>query len=185
MYVWLRRQNEPAVTIIKQWAAKQDEPVGAAARVFLIAAAVMGILGFLFVEIVPEIPYLSRFIDVFYANGAAELGSIAITVLIIDGLVEWRAEQREKEQIVRQMGSPSNDFALEAVRVAYTFEPPLIRDGSLVEAKMRKANLENVELFNAHLERAVLQEANLDGAMLWKVSLQKQTCSTLALLRPT
>lgn len=34
------------------------------------------------------------------AIGAAELASIAITVLIMDRLVEWRAERREKKSLI-------------------------------------------------------------------------------------
>ena len=47
--------------------------------------------------------------------------SIAFTVLILDKLNEHRIEEQEeteKQQVIEQIRSPSNTFALEAIKLA-------------------------------------------------------------------
>jgi hypothetical protein len=60
--------------------------------------------------------FLSHLTADFYANVSTELGSIAITVLIIDSLNQRRMTRQEKAELVLQMSSPDNAFAQEAVR---------------------------------------------------------------------
>ncbi len=77
---------------------------------------------------------ISQFLADFYANISAELGSIAITVLIIDTLQHRREERREaerekereereeerkteelKKRLIREAGRPVRDTAINAV----------------------------------------------------------------------
>lgn len=52
----------------------------------------------------------------FYANGASELISIALTVLFIDALNERRQNLITKEELLRDMEGKYNDLACRAVR---------------------------------------------------------------------
>ena len=103
-----------------------------------------------------------------YVNLATSLGSIAITVLVIDQLNRWRMAAERKREIIEQMGSPVNDAALEAVRLARKYG--WLTDGSLRGADLRRANLAGVDLRRADLSAARLWLANLIGARLWEVS---------------
>lgn len=107
--------------------------------------------------------------------------SIAITVIVLEELGRYRASLEEKERLIRQIGSQSSDFALEAARIIVNEE--WHKDGSLIGAKLRKANLKGVELFDANMEGAILPEAileeatirtaNFNKAILWKAKLRK------------
>ena len=97
-------------------------------------------------------------------NAGTEAIGIAITVLVIDRLYERRDQEREKQRIIRQMASPSNDFALEAVRLAG--ENGWLTDGSLHRADLIKADLRGADLIHADLRGANLSGATLSGATL-------------------
>jgi len=60
--------------------------------------------------------WVGGFLQDYYANISTELASIAITVLIVDVLYQQRDVEREKRDLILQMGSPDNTFAVEAVR---------------------------------------------------------------------
>lgn len=98
----------------------------------------------------------------FYANLATELGSIAITIFVIDRLYQWRSEEQEKRRIIEQMGSPSNDFAVEATRLAR--EKGWLRDGSLRDANFDLADLRKVNLDRGNLRRASFVNTRLENA---------------------
>ncbi len=105
---------------------------------------------------------------------APELIGISIGVIAIDQLYQIRVNEYDRQSVIRQLGSPSNDFALEAVRIA-RYEGWLV-DGSLervnlyqanlVDANLMGANLFGAHLFGANLERAYLRDANLADANL-------------------
>ena len=93
-------------------------------------------------------------------NAGTEAIGIAITVLVIDRLYERRDQEREKQRIIRQMTSPSNDFALEAVRLA--------RDnGWLKDGSIHRANLLGANLTGANLSVANLTLAKYDDNTKW------------------
>lgn len=104
-----------------------------------------------------------------YVNLATSLGSIAITVLVIDQLNRWRMVAERKREIIEQMGSPVNDAALEAVRLAR--KHGWLTDGSLKKANFSGANLKGADLDKANFEGASLMSANLEGANLWGANL--------------
>lgn len=106
----------------------------------------------------------------FYVNFSSSAISIAVTVLIIDRMYEQRNEERDKRRIIAQMGSPSSDFALEAVRLADN--QGWLQDGSLKGAKLRRANLGRAMLISADLSETNLNEANLSGANLSMADLR-------------
>lgn len=111
---------------------------------------------------------------------APELIGIAIGVMAIDQLYQIRLEQQDRRAIIRQLGSRSNDFALEAVRLSR--EQSLMFDGSLRGAEIGAGNLEGGdftpisreggELLKASLEGIDLGMANLQGAHLMDANLQ-------------
>jgi uncharacterized protein YjbI with pentapeptide repeats len=116
---------------------------------------------------------LGAFIADFYANISAEFASIAITVLIIDGLNRRRdarsAEESERSQLIRQLGSNINDVARRAAEELRA--RGWLADGTLQGADLRVAHLEEAKLWDADLQGANLQwaklkKANLNGSVL-------------------
>jgi hypothetical protein len=110
------------------------------------------------------INFLESVLGDFYANVGTELASIAITVLIIDRLYEHRADEHRREQLVLQMGSPDNGFAVEAVRM-------LEAQGWLQGKTLKKVNLSHANLEGARLAKVNLEEAHLPLANLQRVKL--------------
>lgn len=96
--------------------------------------------------------------------------TVAVTVIVIEEVGRYRAALEEKERIIRQMASHSNDFALDAVR--QIMEKGWHRDGSLREKSFDGARLQNVTLGGIDLQQAVLWEANLQKGYLVAANLQ-------------
>jgi hypothetical protein len=142
-----------------------DDPTEAAIA-FASAGVVIAVVGYFVVNGWGNIRTL--FAD-FYANFAAELLSIAVTVLIIDRLAARRAAKEEKKRIIRQLGSHSNEFALEAVRLCR--ENGWLEDDSLKGTVLSEANLKSANLFGAHLQDADLEYAHLEDAILANATL--------------
>ena len=97
---------------------------------------------------------------------STELIGISIGVVAIDGLYQIRSYQQYKQAIIYQIGSQSNDFALEAARIA-SLEGWLF-DGSLRGAPLPRANLQG-----AYLQRANLRDANLAYADLRDANMRR------------
>ncbi len=97
----------------------------------------------------------------FYANLATELGSIALTVLIVDRLHRRREEEQERQRLLLQLGSPDQAFAIEALR-------QLSARGWLVNGFLRRARLTHASLEGAHL-----QKLDLTGAWLGLANLKR------------
>jgi len=159
-----------------------------AALVMAVLAVGIVILGSLYLH--GEINVRTLINDL-YANGGSEFLSIAITVLVIEKLNEQRAkreadareitirqeaEDREKRDLIAQMGSPINNFALEAVRVLRL--RGWLQDGSvskaeanLAEADLRRAKLKDINLRGVDLTSADLRHADLTSAQLGQCKL--------------
>ncbi len=112
-----------------------------------------------------------RWLDGFAQNFSTEMIGAAITFILLEILLAGRrekeAEQREKERLILQMGSPFREFAVEAARQLHA--RGWLKDGSLRRANLVGANLQglNVGFVNfqeARLSRAILEEARLAGA---------------------
>lgn len=119
---------------------------------------------------------LLTFIEDFYANISAELGSIAITVIVIDQL-QRRREQREREneekaRLVREAGSRDYSTATSAIQQLREKGWLTGDSGVLRGAKLECADLHTENLNNANLRGAVLAGANLAGAGLCGAELQ-------------
>jgi hypothetical protein len=115
---------------------------------------VLGILGF-----VPgPIPYI-KFLTDAYHEIRTELIGIGITVLIIDNLIEARGINEEKKRLILQMGSPNNEFAIEAVRQLRS--RGWLYDGTTSKAFLNKTNLHGADLKFAILSKAKLRDADL------------------------
>lgn len=120
----------------------------------------------------------------FYANLGTELSSIALTVLIIDGLTRRYNQQneahREKTRLIRQLGNREKTLALQAVEDLRlndwledgSLEHVHITWGNLEGAPLSKADLRGARLWSTNLRGARLYEANLQGAFLQAVNLQ-------------
>jgi hypothetical protein len=134
--------------------------------------------------------FIKQTFDDFYTNVGTELASIAITVLIIDRLNERRSDEHHKEELVLQMGSPDNSFAIEAVRMLgaqgwlegkalkkahlsrANLEGANLQKVNLEDARVPLANLRKVKFSNANLKSAYMQGANLESANLCGANLK-------------
>ena len=145
---------------------QRDKLPGAATWTVLLFALICGGLALFF----GWLGYSEATKEEFYVNLATSLGSIAITVLVIDQLNRWRIASERKREIIEQMGSPVHDAAREAVRLART--NGWLEDGSLKGAYLWYANLQNADLEDADLQGARLWCADLQGARLWGANLQ-------------
>lgn len=99
-----------------------------------------------------------------------EIIGIAFTVLVLDRISHIRSRQEFKASIIQQLGSRSNEFALDAARIASSEH--WLTDGSLRCINLSEANLKNAVLFNADLRGADLMVADLSEARLVKANLQ-------------
>jgi hypothetical protein len=116
-----------------------------------------------------------------------ELAGAGIVYIIVDRLVKERERRRD---LIVEMGSRVNDVAVKAAEKLNKMGT--LRDGSLreanlwranlkgaclVDADLRKAllwdaNLKQVDLAGAKLQRTYLRDADLEGATLWDAKLQ-------------
>ena len=151
--------------------------------ILLIIGVLIGIGGFLFLHVGNW--SLIKVIQDFYANFSTELISIALTVLIIEYLNRRRQEQSLKAQLVREMGSGDNGFALRAVAELKAHQWTI--DGSLQAIDLSKANLRGAQLQQADLAGATLTGADLSEADLLGANLAQTnlwgSCLTRANLR--
>ena len=157
---WLKNRR----SAISRWLDELeiDEYISFVAVFITAMAVVIGIETYRNVDV--------GFWELFGANFSTELASIAITVIVIDQLYRRRSKREYKRQIIKQMGSPVHDAAVEAARVAR--EKDWLDDGSLKGAHLYGANLEEVLMGYANLEGASLYKANLKGANLQFVNLE-------------
>jgi hypothetical protein len=106
-------------------------------------------------------------------NFGTEMCGAAITFVMIEMLLATRrakeAEEREKERLILQMGSPINDAAIEAARQLRA--RGWLEDGSLRNADLGRANLQGANLKDADLQQARLSAVNLKNAELSKADL--------------
>ncbi|MBN1122326.1 MAG: pentapeptide repeat-containing protein [Anaerolineae bacterium] len=117
-----------------------------------------------------------EWIDGFFQNFGTEMIGAAITFLLIEILLTGRrekeAEDREKERLILQMGSPFNESAVEAARQLRHRGWGFNDDNSLQKAYLQRANLEGADLSHANLEDSNLEVANLKEAFFWEVNLK-------------
>ena len=96
---------------------------------------------------------------------------------VIDGLlllvVNRILRRNERNGVLAQIGSLSNDFALDAVRRAQ--REGWLADGSLQNRDLKKAKLQDADLSGANLNGADLRFANLRGVSLSHADLRKAT----------
>lgn len=146
----------------------------------LVISVITALIGY--VQSHPEGFSFGAFMVDFYANVSTEAMSIAITILIIDTLNRRREERlmtrREREQLIRQLGSGVNEVAKRAAEELRA--NGWLTDGTVQESDLRVANLEGAKLWKAdlqgvNLQWARLKHANLNGSMLVGANLTQAT----------
>ncbi len=106
-----------------------------------------------------------------WPNIATDLMSTAITILVLDYFFERRADEQKKAELIRDLGSKTNDFALRAARELRA--RGWHKDGTLAGAYLPRANLTDATLWGADLTGAYLEDANLTRAALWGGNLTR------------
>jgi hypothetical protein len=101
---------------------------------------------------------------------STEMIGIGIGVWGIDELNRRRSVQEYKRGIIQQMASRSNDFALDAARIANN--EGWLQDGSFKGERLTYVNLKGAGLWKANLEGANLRFANLERADIGKANLK-------------
>jgi uncharacterized protein YjbI with pentapeptide repeats/DNA-binding transcriptional regulator YiaG len=121
------------------------------------------------------------FPDAAWTNLAAEAAMLALTVVLVDAVAVRQNEEREKKDLILQMGGPDSTFTKEAVRKFRArgwleHENDLLAGqdlstANLSGADLSRANLSGADLSNANLHRTVLQRTNLRGTNLHAAAL--------------
>jgi uncharacterized protein YjbI with pentapeptide repeats len=119
------------------------------------------------------------FVGDFYANASTELASIAITVLIIDALNYRREKQDQKTRLLGEVRNRDNGLALRALEEMRAFG--WIMDGTLAQANLWGANLEEADLNEVVLRGAQMGRANLRSAVLFDADLREVDLSRAVL----
>lgn len=137
----------------------------------LVLSLVIGITGYIRVH--GQFDML-QFLNDFYANASTELGSIAITVIIVDQLARRRdrkeAESREKRGLIVQLYSVDNVTVLNVISQMRAMG--WLFDGSLQGAKLSRVNFRGIQLDEAQLSGVNFEKANLKEASLAKTNLR-------------
>jgi hypothetical protein len=89
-----------------------------------------------------------------------EATGIALAVIVIEEISRARAYLERKQEVIEQMASLSNDFAVDAARVARS------------EGWLQGGSFQGTILFGAKLQRADLKMAEFQGAYLIAADLQ-------------
>lgn len=153
---------------------------------FLLMILAFGSATFGYMRVHGTFDVLTMLAD-FYANISAELGSIAITVLIIDTVNRrYEAKQRIRDlqdDLIRQAGSSINATAVTAVdtirRRGWLYgegvqghTAAILKDADLSSADLQGADLSHADLRGANLEDVNLNRATLRLAMLQSAHLR-------------
>lgn len=133
---------------------------------------------------------LMSLVEDLYSNIGTGLLTVAVTILLIDRIYAHHRKQEHKSNLILQMSSPNNAFAVEASRqlrvrgwlsdgslnksrLAYAdLSKAQLKDINLREADLSYAKLVNADLRQADLRRAVFFEADLSGAVLTGANLE-------------
>jgi uncharacterized protein YjbI with pentapeptide repeats len=142
---------------IQVWFAKSNLGVRFIGGVLGLAAMTLGIAGYSHLH--PEGFSLHGLVQDFYANVAAELAGISITVLIVDSIVQRRESDREKQKLIRWMKSDINSVAVSAAT--------LLR----VQGWLFDGSLQKIDLSGADLQKASLYDSSLAGINASRVNL--------------
>lgn len=160
----------------------------------VIVAVILGGMGFYIRYYFSDQNQISYWLWNLIFDLAPEMIGMAFTLLVIDQLQQLWAKQQEQEQekekLIRQMGSDSNSFALDALRqikqehwlyrgdlCGQLFRHANLQEAHLESADLREAdftgaNLQHSSLIRANLQRARLKVAHLQGAELHHANLQ-------------
>lgn len=106
----------------------------------------------------------------FYANVSTELLSIAITVLVIDKLMEKREQNEQKRQLVREVRSKDNAIAVRALQELISKK--WAQKGALRWAHLIFANLQNAYLKDVDLSYTWMRDATFEGAFMGGAKLK-------------
>ncbi len=147
----------------------------------IVAIVMIGIGRWLFLTELPRI--MGEDEISFFGNLFSEGFGIIITVIIVDRLNQRRADNALRDELVSQVGSQSNDFAIDGLRRLkekgwLSDEDNLLRGKAIRSAKWQGADLEKIDLSKADLGGANLTEANLlyanlSQAILWSANLSE------------
>lgn len=151
---------------------KQLSTTEKAALAFLVLGAIIVAYGYFFSQVERD---WRGFVEQIYSNLGIELVSVGLTVLVIESLNRGVATRERKQELILQMGSPDNGFAIEAVRLLR--QKGWLLDGSLINCDLAGANLTRANLNRALMIRAHLKMANLSGALLIQALLENADLS--------
>jgi len=138
---------------------------------FLLFACSLGTLGYVEGYYGPYLAEgVSYFLGEYSVNCSTSLLFIAVTILVIDVIYDWRNQEREKRDLVLQLGSDDNAFAKEAARKLKARK--WHKNGTLRKAYLPGADLSNVDLENADIRGVNLYDAELEDTILKDADLR-------------
>lgn len=94
--------------------------------------------------------------------------SLGINILLIGLLLYW-LQKKERQNLIRQLGSQSNALALDARKELMRKRWHL--NGQLTSINLQEANLQNADLSKFECSKTTFYAANLQGAILVEANL--------------
>ncbi len=153
----------------KDWRYEPDTFDYARYKVHFIALALAALIG---IGVLLNLPS-------YWENVFITAIGLAFTVFILDKNAEDRAIRQRKEELILQMGSPDNGFAVEAARLLRL--KGWLTDGSLKGAHLTAANLRQAGLGGTNLQSSDLSNADLSGAYLGFSDLEDANLNSASL----
>ncbi|NKB97084.1 MAG: hypothetical protein GKR90_01095 [Pseudomonadales bacterium] len=120
-----------------------------------------------FVGVTIDTRALSEFLQVFVDEWTPGFVIDGLLLLVVNRIIR----RNERNNVLAQVGSLSNDFALDAVRRART--EGWLEDGSMTGRELRKAKLATADLSGARLTKADLRYADLTDTSLTHADLRE------------
>lgn len=133
----------------------------------LLAITFLMVGGLLFmIGVVVDVRTLDAVLRVFIDEWTPGFVIDGALLLVVNRIIR----NNDKRNVLAQVGSYSNDFALDAVRRAE--REGWLKDGSMRKQQMRKAKLRGADFSGANLEGIDLRYADLSGASFIQCNLK-------------
>jgi hypothetical protein len=103
------------------------------------------------------------------------VGAVVTTILlgtVVGAVQQQQLIAQQKQELISQLGSPDNAFAIEATRILRARGWGFGEDATLRRVYLSGANLQGANLWHANLQGAYLAYADLQGAYLIGANLQ-------------
>ena len=175
---YVSRTSPRTVSPLRNNASYTIQTIGLGLALLILASGV-ALVGYLYENAM--ILDLGKLIKTLWSNVSTEMGSLAITILVIERMYHRNALQQKKREYLHQMSSPNNGIAVEGARLLAangwgiegdkTIEGAFMDFANLRGAKLHGLNLTACAFFKSDISQADLSHSNLMNARLVSANL--------------